>query len=67
MHRKLIVLVFLALGLAFVAGCAPYTGFSNTQNLRRVAIMGEQLRVVGDDFQREVDLEDYPFSGRWNH
>jgi hypothetical protein len=67
MHRKVIILLFLALGLAFAIGCAPQTGFSKTQNLRRVAIMGEQLRVVGEDFQREVDLEDYPISGRWNH
>ncbi len=67
MLRKMLVLVVLVLGLSIVVGCNTQTGFSPTQNLRRVMIMGEQAKLMGQDFQRELDLEDYPRAGRWNY
>lgn len=66
MLNKLLVILFLALGIAAISGCNPQTGFSNAQNLRRLTIMGEDLKVSGEDFQREVDLETYPH-GRWDY
>lgn len=67
MLNKLLVLLFLTMGLTVVFGCSPQTGFSPTQNLRRVMIAGEQLKLTGEDFQREIGLDDYPQAGRWNY
>jgi hypothetical protein len=68
MLNKLLVVLFLALGIAVVSGCNnPQAGFTTSQNLRRLTIMGEQLKVAGEDLQREAELDMYPHGGRWDY
>lgn len=68
MRMRLIVLLVLLLGLTFSFGCsATQTGFAPEQNLRRVMIAGEQVKLVGADVQNILGLEQYPQSGRYNY
>lgn len=67
MLRKVALIVALVVVLATSFGCRSHTGYSPTQNLRRLMIAGEQLKLVGQDVDRQFELEDYPHSGRWNY
>ena len=67
MRWKLLVVLAVVAGLGLTSGCAGYTGYSNYQNTRRLAIASEQLKIAGQDFDRLLDLEEYPTFGRWQH
>ncbi len=67
MRWKLLIVLVIVAGLGLSSGCSSYTGYSNYQNMRRLAIAGEELKIMGQDFDRLIDLEEYPTFGRWQH
>jgi hypothetical protein len=67
MVRKIALVLVVVIVLAPAFGCRSHTGYSPTQNLRKVMIAGEQLKIVGQDIDRFFGLEEYPQAGRWNY
>jgi|GEM_PF-3468159 len=67
MRSKLIALLVLLIGVMLSFGCTTYSGFSSRANLRRVMIAGEQMKLIHQDVDRLLDVEEYPTFGRWYH
>ena len=68
MLKKFVVLLSLLSVLTIFFGCTTtQTGFSPTQNLRRFMIVGEQMKVVHDDADQILGLQEYPPAGKWNY
>lgn len=69
MLRKVVLLLIVAVLLASAVGCSTYnnSNMSSTAHLRRITILGEQLRLAHQDADRVLGLENYPMSGRYNN
>ena len=69
MLRKVVLLLLLAVVVVSVAGCSTYnsSNLSPTAHLRRVTIMGEQLRAAHEDLDRSLGLEQYPITSRYHN
>ncbi len=68
MAKRLILLVIVASLLAVTVGCDTYNRrrLRRQAHLRRVAIMGEQLRVAHQDLDWVLGVNDYPKTGRYH-
>jgi hypothetical protein len=68
MLRRVVVLLLLVSMLAVTIGCTtPYnaSNLSRANNVRRMAIAGEQIRLLTEDVDRVLGLHNYPLNGRY--
>ena len=67
MFRKVLILVALVSLLAVTFGCASHAReYSYGKMERRVWIGGEQARLIQDDVDWLLDVQDYGAAGRWD-
>ena len=68
MFKKTIVLLVLLSLVAITMGCGTYntSNISSTATLRRVAIVGEQMRIVSQDIDYFWELDEYPMMNYYN-
>ena len=68
MVKKAICLLVVLSFVVCAMGCGSYntSHISPTASLRRVAIMGEQLRVVSQDVDYFFELDEYPQMNYYN-
>lgn len=68
MFKKAIVLLVVLSFVVCTMGCGTYntSSISSTATLRRVAIVGEQLRVVQHDIDYFFELDEYPMMNYYN-
>lgn len=68
MLKRVCVLLLLAAIVGVFFGCTyNYSDWNATSSVRRLAIAGEDLRLVQQDIDRLIGVDDYPRSGRWSH
>ena len=69
MLRKVIALLLLISLLAVSFGCESFRNTSNLSAMsfrRRLAIAGEDLRLVGEDVDRLLGVENYQRVGKYD-
>lgn len=69
MLRKVVLLLIVAVVFVSALGCSTYNNrnMSRTAHLRRITILGEQLRLAHEDADRVLGVESYPVSGRYHN
>ncbi|MCD6404478.1 MAG: hypothetical protein J7M19_01475 [Planctomycetes bacterium] len=68
MLRRVVVLFVLVAMLGVFVGCTyNYSNVGPTAGVRRLAIAGENMRLVGEDIDWLLGIQDYPTSGRYHH
>ena len=68
MFKKAVLLLVVLSFVVCAMGCGTYntSNVSPTATLRRVAIMGEQLRIVSQDVDYFFELDQYPQMNYYN-
>ncbi|MHC4713463.1 MAG: hypothetical protein ACYTAN_09375 [Planctomycetota bacterium] len=68
MAKRLFLLLVVVSLLAVTAGCDTYNRrrLRRQASLRRVAIMGEQLRITHQDVDWVLGINDYPRTSKYH-